>query len=370
MDVSIIIVNFNSGELLAGCLDSLSGQLPAGLGVEHIVVDSRSSTDQSAYLEDASSRGARVFETDRNLGYAGGCNRGLCVSSGRHVFFLNADVFAAQNCLGPMIRHLDADPGVGLIEPRTFLDLPRTFIIPEIFEPARTELFLSGLARLSARAARCLSFRRVQKSLRFWQATEPIDVAALSGAFLGTRREVMERIKGFDEGYPLFYEDTDLFRRVRDAGMRLVLHPGAEAVHLAHRSVATVWDEAMQKMRFGRERYIKKHMGLFTLLFNRALERLIAMRTRIHALKAFDGMVDLGSSTEPIELKWEGAGGEYLLEIALDPHFVLAAALFSEGDGYRFSRETWASFLSGEYYLRALRMPGLEELGCWKIRKV
>jgi GT2 family glycosyltransferase len=370
MDISIIIVNFNSGEYLAGCLDSLKAQALDGLEVEHLVVDSRSTVDQATFLEEARMRGARIIAMDRNLGYAGGCNRGLRESSGRFVFFLNADVLAVGDCLGPLIEYLRIHPEAGLIEPRTFLDGACAFIIPEIHDLTRWELFLSGCARVSGRLAHRLSLRRVRRTLRCWQATGPISMRTLSGAFLGTRREVLDRIGVFDEGFPLFYEDTDLFHRMRDGGMQIVLVPEAQAVHLAHRSIATVWNEAMAKMRAGRERFIRKHMGRLTLFMNRMWERMAALSNRIHPPRVHGDPVDLGEVGAPPEVRWDAPPGPYLLELALDPHFNLAAGHFGEGNSHAFSPETWASLLPGTYYLRALEIANLREAGRWKIQKL
>ncbi|MHC4945009.1 MAG: glycosyltransferase family 2 protein [Planctomycetota bacterium] len=369
-DLSIIIVNFNSGEYLAGCIESLKAQSLGGLRVEYIVVDCASTMDQKDWLDSAAQQSAQVLALDRNQGYAGGCNHGLARSSGRFVFFLNADVVAVGDCVSPLAAFLMEQPDVGIVEPRTFLDAGCTFFIPEIHELTRWELLTGGVGRLTGGFAQKMSLRRVRRTLPMWQAQNPITLKTLSGAFMGTRREVIEGVGGFDENFSLFYEDSDLFQRIRSAGFRLVLLPRSRAIHFAHRSVATVWDEAMAKHRDSRERYIKKHLGRLTSIGNRLMERAVVRLHRIRTPKPCRDASDLGAPFTPPCLQWTGPEGPYLLELALDPFFNLAAAAFCNGNEFGFTQETWDSLIIGEYYLRALELKGLRERGRWKVTKV
>jgi GT2 family glycosyltransferase len=369
-DLSIIIVNFNSGEYLAGCIASLKAQPLDGLRVEYLVVDCASTMDQKYWLDGAAQQDVQVMALERNRGYAGGCNHGLARSSGRIVFFLNADVAAVGDCMNPLVAFLMEQPDVGIVEPRTFLDANCAFIIPEIHELTRWELLTGGVGRLTGRLAQRMSLRRIRRTLPMWQAQDPITLKTLSGAFMGTRREVIEGVGGFDEKFPLFYEDSDLFQRMRSAGFRLVLFPRSRAIHFAHRSVATVWDEAMAKHRDSREKYIKKHLGRLTSLGNRLMERALGRLHRIRTPKPCKEASDLGALSTPPRLQWPGPGGPHLLELALDPFFNLAAAAFCNGNEFGLAQESWDSLIPGEYHFRALELNGLRERGRWKVTKV
>lgn len=370
MDLSIIIVNFNSGEYLAGCLESLKAQSLDGLQTEYLVVDCASTIDQKGWLESAGQQGARVEELERNQGYAGGCNHGLARSSGRLVFFLNADVVAVGDCVNPLIDFLEEQPDVGIVEPRTFLDAGCAFCIPEIHELTRWELLTGGVGRLTGGLAQKMSLRRIKRTLTMWRTNDSITMKTLSGAFMGTRRDLIENVGGFDETFPLFYEDSDLFQRIRRAGFRLVLFPRSRAIHFAHRSVATVWDEAMAKHRASREKYIRKHLGGLTSIGNRLMERAIARLHRRRALRPCREASDLGSLSAPPSLQWNGPQKPYILELALDPFFHLAAAAFGNGNEFSISRESWDSLSNGEYFFRALELEPLTERGRWKVTKV
>ncbi|MFH2001363.1 MAG: galactosyltransferase-related protein [Planctomycetota bacterium] len=188
---------------------------------------------------------------------------------------------------------------MGIVEPRTFLDAGCAFLIPEIHELTRWELLTQGIGRLTGRLAQKMSMRRVRRTLPMWQAQNPTPMKTLFGAFMGMRREVIESMGGLDEDYSLYYEDSDLFQRIRHRGLRLVLQPRSGAVHFGHRSIATVWNEAMAKHRVSRERYIRKHLGRLTSIGNRFMEQMLARLNRIHTPEPRIEATELGALAEP-----------------------------------------------------------------------
>lgn len=367
-EVSIVVVNFNSGAYLVRCLASIERHTD-GLRVEVVVVDNASPIDQTAELEAAERAGARVVRQEHNGGYAGGCNRGLAESSGRIVLFLNADVLACEGTIARLSSFLDEHPEAGLVEPRTFLDDDRAFLIPEFFPLSPKELSLAALGRISGRTADRLSLRRVRRTLGSWRARAPREQGYLTGAFLAGRREVLEELGGFDEDFPLYYEDWDLFQRVRKSGRKLFLLPEAEAIHYAHRSVVTVWDESLAKGRVARALYLDKHFGRPARWLDAGWEKLIAAAGAIRAPRPRRRIVELGALASPPALELEGPPGPYLLEIALDPFFHLAAGHLGEGSEFAMSAETWRSLPAVPFYLRALELDALRARGAWSFQK-
>lgn len=368
-DISFIIVNFNSGDYLAGCIDSLRNQSLNGLESELLVVDCASTIDQADRLDEARRRGARILELDRNLGYAGGCNHGLAHSSGKIVFFLNADIIALDGCILPLAEMLSGRKDIGIVEPKTFLDAECRFMIPEIHELNAKELFLGGLARVSGRWAQRMSLRRVRRTLPMWSTHEPTAMPTLTGAFLGMRREVIDEVGGFDENYILFYEDSDLFKRVRRAGYRLMLNPQARAVHFGHRSAVTVWDEAMSKHRQSRELFIRQHLGAFVSMGNNVMEWVVAKIQRSRAPEPCLKFIELGEVIEPPHFTWTGSSENHLIELAFDPYFHLAAATFSQGSDFYCPSTFWNTLIPGEYFFRAVDMAELNECARWRLIK-
>lgn len=131
-DVAVVIVNFNSGSYLTGCVESLA-EPSQGIAREIVVVDDASTVDQAEHLAEAEARGARVLRLPQNTGYAGGCNRGVAATRGRFVLLLNADVVACAGALPALVRFLAERPDFALIEPRCYVDAGRDWQQPEFF---------------------------------------------------------------------------------------------------------------------------------------------------------------------------------------------------------------------------------------------
>ena len=116
MDLSIVIVNWNTEALLRDCLHSvLAGLGP--LAAEVIVIDNASSDGSVAMLR-AEFPAVQLIETGRNLGFAGGNNVALRVARGRHVMLLNTDTLVHGDVLPRAVAWMDAHPGVGVMGPR------------------------------------------------------------------------------------------------------------------------------------------------------------------------------------------------------------------------------------------------------------
>lgn len=312
-DVAIVIVNYNSGEYLPGCIESLAPARQDGVVAEVVVVDCASPIDQGVHLAAAAANGARIERLSANVGYAGGCNRGLALTRAPYVVFLNADVKACAGAVASLRAFLAERPDVGLAEPRCFIDDGKDWRQPVFEPPTPGRLLSAAVQRRAPFVARAAEHARLRRQVAAWQATAPRELDGLSGAFLAARRVTLDRVGGFDEGYPLAYEDTDLFRRVRRIGLRLAMVPAAEAIHYAHRSRVTVLAEALAKDAFGRERYLRTHHGRLAVWLDRV------GRSAGTPSRARKPVVDLGPATAPVELALTGPPGPFVLQLAYDP---------------------------------------------------
>ncbi|MBL8752595.1 MAG: glycosyltransferase family 2 protein [Planctomycetes bacterium] len=366
-DVSVVIVNYNSGQHLAANLDGFL--LPGNpLRTELVVVDCASPIDQTRHLEAARRRGARVIALDHNAGYAGGLNTGLAASSGRIVILANADVMALTQVVPELAACLDANPDVAFVTPRAYCDLGRTFQVPDFRLPTRRAIAAELAGRLSGRVAAWIGMRNTRSRVAYWSATAATEHSSLHGALLATRRETLAAIGGFDPSFPLYYEDTDVFRRASRAGYRLVSLPSPRIVHLVHRSSATVWDQAMAKLAIGRRLYLRRHLGPITAGVDRLAGRAIAAWTGRRPAAPVRPFVELAATASPT-FAWRNASDEVVVEVALDPHFIEAVGHLTRGASFVMSEPTWDSLLPGVYYMRALRVAGLSELARWRLLK-
>lgn len=222
--LSIIIVNYNTGSLLERCLSSLFANT-SGLEVEVFVVDNASSDDSLKGISRFRDR-LKLISNQENLGFARGSNVGLRGSRGEYVLFLNPDTEILDGALTKMISFMQANKEVGFLVPKIYLPdgkFQESSVgpFPSLFHII---LFRSSLAIFFPSLKRLL-FRRYLKP----EGTFQVDWA--TGACLLCRRELLERLKGFDEDFFMYYEDVDLCYRARRIGAKVYFYSGAEIIH-------------------------------------------------------------------------------------------------------------------------------------------
>jgi GT2 family glycosyltransferase len=198
VNVSAVVVTYNAGDELEGCLDSLEGQ--DGL-IETIVVDNGSS-DDSVETNRGRFPDATFVELGRNLGYTGAANRGASRASGELILFLNADTRLAPDALS-LLRREFADAGVGVVGPRIELS------------KADNPEFGYTIDALGSTVA----------------LTKPAPPLFHSGCAMLARADLFRRLEGFDERFFMFADDVDLCLRAFVAGYDVRVVPEAVAWH-------------------------------------------------------------------------------------------------------------------------------------------
>ncbi len=232
--VSVIIVSFNTCELLRECLNTLAAEADE-VCYEVIVVDN-ASRDGSADMLAAEFPQIRLIRSEVNLGFAAANNRGFEIVRGRYVVLLNSDAFPRPGALRNAVAQMDADPKVGLggarLVGRDDSWQPSARLFPS---PLNDFLSLSGL---SARFPRSRFFGRVDRT---WaDPGQPAEVDWVPGAFSIIRRDVLEQIGYFDEAFFLYYEEVDLCRRIKAAGYKVYYWPDVVVAHLGGESSKTL----------------------------------------------------------------------------------------------------------------------------------
>jgi GT2 family glycosyltransferase len=208
---SVIVVNYNAGERLVHCLQSLEESLPAR--VEIILVDN-ASRDQTGPVIQRDFPRVVFVESDTNLGFGGGCNLGAKQARGEYLVFLNPDTTVERGWLEALLSPMAADPGLGLVTSRIVLAGD-----PERLNTAGNKVHLTGLTL-------CRGLGESRDAFGV-----PGEVAAVSGAAFSIRRELFESLGGFDEDMFLYMEDTDLSWRARLAGWRVFYSPTSVVRH-------------------------------------------------------------------------------------------------------------------------------------------
>jgi N-acetylglucosaminyl-diphospho-decaprenol L-rhamnosyltransferase len=264
MDLSIVIVSFNTRTDLERCLQSLDiGQgAPARRSHEIIVVDN-ASADGSA---GAARRwpDVRVIETGENLGFARGANTGIRASSGINLLLLNSDTVVPSGALDLMVDELDRHADVAVVGPRLVDADGRAELSfgPMVgpFNELRRKLLMRGHADQPG-----VSSARVDRAARREQFPDWV-----SGACLLVRRRDADAVGLLDERYFMYLEDVDFCAAIRDRGRRVLFTPAAQVVHLrgqsARSSPATTTGTARAYRRSQVAFYAKHHPGWVPLL--------------------------------------------------------------------------------------------------------
>jgi hypothetical protein len=377
--LSALVVNYNSGAFAVNCVESLvrewarEGRDPARL--EIVLVDNASPNDEEQHLVRCAAAGAMVIRSAENLGYAAGMNRCLLETEGGPddvVAVLNPDLCFAPGNIAVLMSYLAAHPECGVVAPRATIDPEEHLGLPKNPLPTPLEELRVFLAQVSPRLCRAYSRRRFRYSLPWWASDEPIVTDMLSGCCLFLRRAVIEDIGGLmDERYPLYYEDTDLFRNLDEHGYTIVQHTGTTVLHHWSRSSGfgtSFMGEPMRRYLISRAEYYRKYYGPLGWGIVRSIERLGALWPKRLSHRAMHALELLGETSEPPELCFK-RHARFAIEVALRPNWQLAVGVLGEGDRWRCPAETWTWFFDVDYFLRAVCRDTGEVLGAWHFRK-
>ena len=246
--IDVILVNHNSGEALDHCLKTLGSGDSEGLKIW--VVDNASGDDSATDLQ--SDMPLSIISNPENLGFAKACNQGAKQGQAEFLAFINPDCFVNVQQLQKLSDGLKNDAEAALIGCRVLnedgsLQAASRRRLPTFW---RVVFHVTGLSRWSWFPGINIhdigQFASVKK------------VSAVNGACLLVKRTAFEKIQGFDENYPLHFEDLDLFARLQKGGGRVLYDSTVEVVHLKGHSKQTPKQIKVWKKQ-GMLRYFNQH---------------------------------------------------------------------------------------------------------------
>ena len=268
MLIDAVIVSYNSRASLRGCVEPLAGMEDVAVHV----VDNASPDNPLPTLAGLKIDAVRA---SHNGGFSYGCNLGAARGRAPYVLLLNPDARIDERSLRALRAVLERDSAAGIVGPRT-LDDDGSLVPSQRREP-----------RLRSTLGQALFAHRVLPGAT-WTDELITDTAAyerrespdwLSGACLLVRRDALEAIGGFDEGFFLYCEDTDLCRRLRNLGWGVRYEPAATAHHVGGASLPR--HRLLAVHARSRVRYARKHRGRAAALVETAL---IGLHALTHAL--------------------------------------------------------------------------------------
>lgn len=222
---AIVTVSYNSGDVLPAFLASVPA---ASTDVVPVVVADNDSADADALRAVTEAAGARFLALGENRGYGGAVNRAVATldPAVRWVLVSNPDVVLEPGALDRLVATAESDPGIGATGPRLLEPTGEVYPSARLVPSLRTGLGHAVFANVWPGNPWTRRYR--QDGEHDGQR----DAGWLSGACVLVRRDVLDRLGGFDEGYFMYFEDVDLGWRIGRLGLRNVYEPAATATHI------------------------------------------------------------------------------------------------------------------------------------------
>jgi len=274
--LSIIIVGLNVKEWLIPCLRSIFKN-PPSFNFEVIYVDNGSSDETCLEVRSLFPK-VKIIQSKSNLGFTKANNLGFQYSNGEYLLFLNSDTEIVGQALSKMVNYLEVHKKIGVLGPKLYQNREHKLQISSTGE-------LTPLAAIFAFTFLNKWFPNNQFSKKYflsdWDRDSERQVAAVSGAALMIRKEIFEKIEGFDERFFIYFEESDLCRSVRKIGCQVVYYPKAEVVHFGGKTTSKISWQMKSVFLLSRFKYFEKHFGLPVAILTETILRFFELITKI-----------------------------------------------------------------------------------------
>ena len=262
IELTFITVNYRTPDLVDRLISSIR-QFPPVLPYEIIAVDN-SSGDNSMELIHSRHPDAKLVALSKNIGFGGGNNAGAKVAAGRILVLINSDCEIQRESFADAVKFMDQNPDVGIVGLKVFTPSGELEQSARGFPDPSTGLFgrSTFLGKLAQKSGRMGKAGLAKKNLLVDpDKTEPYDVDWVAGTIMLIRRECWDAVKGFDEGFFMYWEDADLCYRAREAGFRTVYFPGSSVIHRPGSSASKDPAPAIRYFHQSAYRYVTKHIS-------------------------------------------------------------------------------------------------------------
>lgn len=214
-ELSIILVNYNSGDYLKQCVDSIRKTTDSFKDpkCEVIIIDNKSS--DKSFEKVGETDKIRKFSNKANLGFSRAVNEGIDLSRGKYILLLNPDTISTKDAIKRLYRFALSNKHAGVVGGR--LKDPSGNIQPSVF----------NFPNLLGAIKEYWLGKRGTFSKFYPQTSEPLLVDAVVGAVFLITPESLKKVGKLDEKYFMYYEDIDYCKRVKEAGLGVYYLPGA-----------------------------------------------------------------------------------------------------------------------------------------------
>ncbi len=343
-----LIVNYKSSGLTLQAVKSVLDS--ASLGpVKVVVVDNSEDGDEAEMLRQDLPPGVVLLVSPQNIGFGRACNLAYEQFDGDQILLLNPDARLLPDCLLRLQKTLLSSRKVAAVSPQIFWDDRLKFYLPPSIPPLLFEIqSLFDAWGPHSPISRSLSVIWRYYSIKVWCSKRPSRVNNLSGGHVLLKRDAVRKAGGlFDPRFFLYFEDTDLFIRLKKAGYSLVIEPRAHAVHYVDQCGQEDWRRKRCLMARSHEQLLEKHSN--------------GLKSRIK--KASDGLCSvwpMGRSemfqpdfTAPFVLEVPSSlKKRWLFEVSPNQSLIPSAGWFGKGPLVDFTERQWSMLAPGQYFGR------------------
>lgn len=245
-ELSIIIVNWNGGNLLRRCVETIVSSRPT-TSYEVVIIDNASEDDSLDQLRSSeplaplfASRQLRISNNSENRGFGAANNQGFALTNAPFLFLLNLDTEVRPGTIDTLMEMIKSDSRIGVCGPKIVntdgsLQISAFFNPPRVWHTILSQLKLYNLLPHRLRGELLLG--------RHWDHDRLRSVPMLSGAAMLARREMIDEVGGFNELFHMYSEDTEWCWRITKAGWKLMFVPDAVLLHHGAESSKKRWSE-------------------------------------------------------------------------------------------------------------------------------
>ncbi len=253
MDVSIIIVNWNTRQILQDCLQSVYKQTQE-IAFEVIVVDN-GSADGSVDMIRSEFPQVRLIANPDNRGFAAANNQGIAVATGRYILLLNSDTIVLDGAIQKTVVFADGRPGAGVFGCRVLNAdktlQPTCFMFPSLLNMILSSTYLYKLFPHNHFFGR--------ERMTWWDRSDIREVEVVTGCFLMVRTDAMQQVGLLDEAFFMYGEETDWCRRFKNAGWKILFTPDPQIIHLGGASSKLNSAKMYIQLRKSILQFVRKH---------------------------------------------------------------------------------------------------------------
>ncbi|MGD9975186.1 MAG: glycosyltransferase family 2 protein [Desulfatirhabdiaceae bacterium] len=347
-----IVVNYFSAGLAVEAVHSITQSESIG-PVQIVVVDNSQEKSEATILQQKLPETVHLIINETNEGFGQACNRAFDQHDADMILLLNPDARLLPGALLQLQRSLLEFDRAGAVGPQIYWDNGKRFYLPPSSIPEL--LWFHPLISACVPLGRLVSRMWRQFAIRVWQSKTPVRVLNLSGGHVLLDRNAVAAAGGlFNPDFFLYYEDTDLFIRLRQAGYRLYIDPLAEVIHFYDQCGTSGLDVKRRLMARSYQVFMDHHTRGWKRLVQKLTAKLkpapaISVPLSKNGYHPFEIPVAL-----PIQKQW-------LFEWSPNPDFMPAAGHFGTGDTMKFPDDCWRLLAPGQYYGRLGRVSGISD---------